>query len=111
MENDKRSSRQEHGHRLRVVCDADLEDIIPGYLEDRKAQCPVIQELADAGKFAELQTIAHGLKGSGGCYGFSQLSEIGAAMEAAAKNGSRDEVLQQLATLVAYLEDIEVRYA
>ena len=110
MEDDKRRYRQEHGHRDIVVCDADLDDIIPGYLENRKAECHVIQELANKGVFAEIRKIAHGLKGSGGCYGFSKLSEIGGAMEDAAKKSCRDEVLKQLAILAAYLECIEVRY-
>lgn len=110
MEDDKCRYRQEQGPRDIVVCDPDLDDIIPGYLEDRKAECPVIQELANKGAFVEIQTIAHGLKGSGGSYGFSKLSEIGGAMEDAAKNSYRDEVLKQIATLAAYLECIEVRY-
>ena len=110
MEDDQCSYQQEHGYRDIVVCDADLEDIIPGYLENRKAECHVIGEMANQGAFDEIRSLAHGLKGSGGCYGFGKLSDIGGAMEAAAKNSQRDEVLTQLVLLAAYLECIEVRY-
>ncbi len=93
-----------------VVCDPDLEDIIPDYLEDRKAECPVIRERALKGQFEDVRTAAHGMKGSGGCYGFSRISEIGRDIELAAKNSNLDEVLKQIDTLEAYLQAVEVRY-
>lgn len=93
-----------------VVCDADLEDIIPGYLEGRRAECPVIHDLAMRGEFDELRGIAHGIKGSGGCYGFSVISDIGSAMESAAKTGELDQILKQLELLKGYLASVQVRY-
>lgn len=96
--------------KIVVVCDPDLEDIIPAYLEGRKTEGSVIRELAVNGQFDEVRTIAHGLKGSGGCYGFSRITEIGRDMELAANDGNLVEVLKQLDTLEAYLQAVEVRY-
>ncbi|WP_246560447.1 Hpt domain-containing protein [Geobacter grbiciae] len=96
--------------KIVVVCDPELEDIIPAYLEGRKTEGSVIRELAVNGQFDEVRTIAHGLKGSGGCYGFSRITEIGRDMELAANDGNLVEVLKQLDTLEAYLQAIEVRY-
>ena len=58
-----------------VVCDADLDDIIPGYLESKREECVQLRELAKWGNFEEIRSIAHGMKGSGGCYGFGVISD------------------------------------
>jgi len=96
--------------KITVVCDADLEDLIPGYLEDRKVECQYIKNLAVNGEFGMVHTIAHGMKGSGGSYGFSMISEIGRDMEIAASNGNPDDIVKQIDALEAYLQAVEVRY-
>ena len=58
-----------------VVCDADLADIIPGYLDSKREECVQLRELAGQGDFAEIRAIAHCMKGSGGCYGFGVISD------------------------------------
>jgi HPt (histidine-containing phosphotransfer) domain-containing protein len=93
-----------------VVCDAELDDIIPGYLENKCEECVQLRELAEQGDFVEIRTIAHGMKGSGGCYGFPALSDIGRDMEIAVKAGNLAGVLTQVVVLEAYLGRIEVRY-
>ena len=98
------------GSRHAVVCDIELEEIIPSYLAGRRAACPVIRELTERGELEQVRNIAHGMKGSGGCYGFTGISDIGRDMEAAAKAGARDEVLRQLGALERYLGALEVRY-
>lgn len=96
--------------KIVVTCDADLDDIIPVYLKDRAAECPLIRQLAHSGDFGAVRTIAHGMKGSGGCYGFTRISEIGFHMETAAREGQLDGVLEQLGLLEEYLDRIEVCY-
>lgn len=96
--------------RIVIVCDADFDDIIPPYLEDRKTECPAIRELVAKGAFEEIRTIAHGMKGSGGCYGFANISEIGRDMEAAAKRSDTGAILEQVVLLDKYLNRVEVRY-
>ena len=93
-----------------VVCDADLDDIIPVYLDSKREECVQIRELAEQGNFEEIRSIAHGMKGSGGCYGFSLISAIGREMEIAAKAGNLHDVLEQVDLLAAYMGRIEVRY-
>lgn len=96
--------------KITVVCDADLEDLIPGYLEDRKVECQSIKNLAVNGEFGMVRTTAHGMKGSGGSYGFPKISEIGRDMEIAAGKGNLDDILKQIDALDAYLQAVEVRY-
>jgi chemotaxis protein histidine kinase CheA len=93
-----------------VVCDADLDDIIPGYLARKGEECVQLRELAGQEDFDEIRTIAHGMKGSGGCYGFGVISDIGSEMEAAAKAMNLADVQVQVGLLEAYLKRIEVRY-
>jgi len=93
-----------------VVCDADLEDIIPEYLENKREDCLQLRELAQQGNFEEIRSIAHGMKGSGGCYGFPVISEIGKDMETAAKAANLADILAQLYALESYIERVEVRY-
>ena len=93
-----------------VVCDADLDDIIPEYLESKRAECLQLRELAEQGDFEEICTIAHGMKGSGGCYGFPVITEIGRNMEIAAKATNLADVLVQVDALQSYMDRVEVRY-
>lgn len=93
-----------------VICDADLDDIIPDYLEGKRKECLRLRTLAEKRDFEEIRGIAHGMKGSGGCYGFSVISEIGRVMEAAAKTRVQHDVLEQTDALEAYLDSVEVRY-
>ena len=96
--------------RTMVVCDADLDDIIPEYLEGKREECLQLRELVNKADCTEIRSIAHGMKGSGGCYGFPVISEIGTSMESAAKTANMHGVLEQVDILDAYLGRIEVRY-
>ncbi len=93
-----------------VVCDVDLSDIIPEYLEGKRAECLQIRELANGAACGEIRSIAHGMKGSGGCYGFPEITGIGASMESAAIAADLQGVRAQVALLEAYLDCIEVCY-
>jgi HPt (histidine-containing phosphotransfer) domain-containing protein len=51
---------------------------------------------------------SHRLKGSGGAYGFPALTEIGASIEAAARERNGHKLNSCAATLEAHLESLEV---
>ena len=48
--------------------------------------------------------------GIGGGYGFDRITEIGAAIEEAAKRKDSEEIKRQLSALKDYLDRVEVRY-
>jgi HPt (histidine-containing phosphotransfer) domain-containing protein len=110
IQNSATSCQWKQCERNIVVCDADLDDIIPDYLEGKQEECVQLRELSHKGDFGEIRSIAHGMKGSGGCYGFSVISNIGAVMESAAKTGNMPDILAQLEILEAYLRCVEVHY-
>ena len=58
----------------------------------------------------EIQRTGHSLKGSGGGYGFDELTRIGAALEEAAADGDATSIAAELEVLADYLERVEVVY-
>lgn len=90
---------------------AELEGLIPGFLENRKADIDKLRTASDNGDFEVLCSIGHSIKGVGGGYGFDLMSEIGASIEIAAKENNADLIKQKIEQLDDYLGRIEVDYS
>ncbi len=93
-----------------VYIDSDLEDLTPGFLENRQNDTVVIGRLLQADDLAEIQRLGHSMKGSGGGYGFDEITDIGMKIEDAAKGSDRDEILRQNERLSRYLQNVKVVY-
>lgn len=93
-----------------VYIDSDLEDLTPGFLENRQNDIVVIDRLLKSGDLAEIQRLGHSMKGSGGGYGFDEITAIGSKLEEAAKESDRDEITQQNERLSQYLQNVKVVY-
>lgn len=93
-----------------VYVDEDLEDLVPGFLENRNEDIATIQELVQQGNFSDAQRIGHSMKGSGGGYGFDKISEIGKGIEEASKTQNADEVLKLVEDLKHYLSVVKIEY-
>ncbi len=93
-----------------VTIDADLEDLIPGFLDNRKKDVEKVRMAMSNSDFASVQSIGHSLKGVGGGYGFHEISRIGAEIEQAAKANSVEEMNAGAAELDEYLNNLEIRY-
>jgi HPt (histidine-containing phosphotransfer) domain-containing protein len=72
------------GDRIEVRIDPDLEDLVPGFLENRRKDVDRLTELMKVPDFAEIRMIGHSMKGAGGGYGFDAITEIGSVIEEAA---------------------------
>jgi len=103
-------ANEDHEAKIVVIVDEDLQDLIPGYLENRLKDIEAIRAALAQGDYEAIRSIGHKLKGSGGGYGFDQITEIGRSMEDAAKIGHGEEILRQTETLKSYLERVEVVY-
>jgi len=55
------------------------------YLDNRSAELKALANALDRSDFVKLASAGHNLKGTGAAYGFAELTEIGKALEAAAK--------------------------
>ena len=98
------------GEIISVRAKSGLEALIPGYLVNRKHDLTSLGEAVNRGDLATIQTIGHGMKGSGGGYGFPQLTEIGRNVETAANAGDSAEIRRQIASLEDFLTRVEVVY-
>ncbi len=96
--------------KYKIVVDKDLQDIVPAYIESKKAELVSLSAMQAAGNLEELRKSGHKLAGSGGGYGFDRLSEIGRQLETAARTSDVPGVASALAGMKDYLENLEVVY-
>ena len=96
--------------KIQVSIDPDLEDLIPGFLENRLKDVDKIKEALTAGDSETLRSIGHSLKGVGGGYGFDRISELGAEIEVFAKAGDFESINSRVDDFADYLEHVEVVY-
>lgn len=94
-----------------VQVDPDLEDLIPGFLENRSLEVEKLRSELDNNNFENIASMGHSIKGVGGGYGFDLMSELGANIEAAAKESNAEAIREYIAQLDDYLKRVEVKYA
>lgn len=96
-----------------IEVDSDLEDIVPGFLENRKKDILDLELFLKSEQYKEIERIGHKVSGSSGGYGFHLLGEISKKIEHIA---SKDEIIDILALekLIAefkdYVENVEVKF-
>ena len=96
--------------RITVYIDPGLEEIVPGFLENRRRD---VQKVETALRHDDLNTICvigHRMRGDGGGYGFDAISTIGEGMEQAAARQDKEAILRHLSSLVDFLARITVVY-
>lgn len=94
-----------------VFVDPDIEDLVPGYLEDRRGDVLTLRAAIEANDTERCQRMGHALKGTGGAYGFQALTDLGADLEEA---GERDDLRRCAVTvdaIAAYLRSVQVHVA
>ena len=96
--------------KIIIHADIDLEDLIPGFLENRRKDIIEIESLLVSGDYETIQRLGHSMKGSGGGYGFDKITDIGMHIEQAAKAKNTPEICTQMETLSEYLDRVEVVY-
>ncbi len=95
---------------IRIEIDRELMSVVPDYLESRRLDCHVIECLLLAGDLDGIRLLAHRLKGSGGSYGFDEISAIGEILECAVLVGNVVEIVSSVESLKIYLSRIKVVY-
>tara|TARA_Y100001960_G_scaffold309191_1_gene367317 strand:+ start:924 stop:1202 length:279 start_codon:yes stop_codon:yes gene_type:complete len=58
----------------------------------------------DSATFDSLRTFGHNIKGSGGMYGYEEITAIGSEIEAMAKDENRNSIKSQLDILKEFLK-------
>ena len=93
---------------VEVRVDASVAALAPRYLKNMARELKTLCTARDAGDYATIQRVGHNLHGTGTSFGFPRITELGAAMEAAAKLGAMDEVGVAIGELAEYLEQVRV---
>jgi len=98
----------ENNDKIVVQIDEDLEDLIPMFLENRQKDIGKIKQAVEEQDFDTIRTLGHSMKGTGGGYGFAEISEIGGVMETSALAKDIDSILKMNEKLISYLQKIEI---
>ena len=93
-----------------VYVDADIEEMVPAFLERRHQDISAIQEALDHRDYDAVRILGHSMKGSGGGYGFDGITDLGACMELAAMDQNHEDLLKLVEQLSAYLRNVEIIY-
>ena len=81
---------------------------IPWYLEKLNEYLIAMQDALGRSDFAAIQTIGHRMKGSGVSFGFDAVSDIGRALEEAAKEENAARIGEKTLEFSDYLARVEV---
>ena len=93
-----------------VRVDASFEPRVPKFLTNRKKEVITMREALASQDFETVRTVAHGMKGAGGSYGFDRISDMAAVIEQAAKTRDSSTIEHDLQVLDSYLNRITVVY-
>lgn len=96
--------------KIPVIVDADIADLIPGFLNNRAKDVATLRDRAARGDFDAVRMLGHSMKGAGGGYGFDRISEIGATIETAAGRTDARSVLAAADALEDYLARVEITF-
>ena len=96
--------------KIVIHIDSDLEDLIPGFLENRQKDMQSLERALQENDFEKLRSVGHNLKGVGGGYGFPDMSKMGAEIEEGAKESNMEKVSENVQKLSHYLSNIEIIY-
>ena len=106
MIDDTRQAAQE----IVVSIDTDLKELIPWYLQKRKSDLRTLSEKILLRDFETIRILGHSMKGSGGSYGFSPITEIGHALETSAQTMNAEGVRKGIEELSHFLRKVKVMY-
>jgi HPt (histidine-containing phosphotransfer) domain-containing protein len=95
---------------ITVSIDPGLEEIVPGFLENRQRDVQALETALQQNNLAQIRMIGHRMKGDGGGYGFDAISSIGAALEQAAAREDRSAIRRHTAELIDFLARVTVVY-
>jgi HPt (histidine-containing phosphotransfer) domain-containing protein len=95
---------------ITLYIDQGLEEIVPGFLENRRRDVQTLEAALQENNLAQIQLIGHRMRGDGGGYGFDAISTMGAALEQAAAREDRDAIRRHIAELIDFLDRVIVVY-
>ena len=104
------ASKAESSRKDKILLRANpkLADLIPGFLQNRRQDVLAILDALHQGDYETVESLAHGMKGAGGSWGFQAITDIGAALEQAARSADNDASRKWVGELSRYLDRVEI---
>ncbi len=96
--------------RIIIHVDPELEELIPGYLENRRKNIVSIREALERDDYDIIESLGHSMRGSGGGYGFDDITDLGKSLEQAARDRDSHEISKNVTKLQDYLDRVGVLY-
>jgi HPt (histidine-containing phosphotransfer) domain-containing protein len=96
--------------KIVVNVDSDIEDLIPGFLENRQEDVKSIYDALEKEDYETIRILGHSMKGVGGGYGFDEITDIGRSIEESAEGKNPEEVKKWVINLSNYLDRVEIVY-
>lgn len=93
-----------------INIDADLQDLIPQFLENRKKDIATLQSLVAVNDLPSIAQLAHKIKGVAAGYGFTHLSDLASEMEAAAKKNDAAPLKSLANEMETHFSNIEIHF-
>jgi HPt (histidine-containing phosphotransfer) domain-containing protein len=93
-----------------VYVDPDLEEIVPGFLDNRQKDVETLKSCMENGQLETIRLLGHRMKGDGGGYGFDAISSIGHALEQAALRGDLATIRERTMDLINFLTRVRIVY-
>ena len=105
-----RHQRYDTNQQCSVEVDADFEDIIPSFLDNKRGDVVTMHDALNRRDFEEIRKMGHKLKGTSRMYGFEYMSTLCLAIEEAAKNQEADIIRENLDLLADHLDHVIIKY-
>ena len=96
--------------RMRVHVRPDYADIVRVFIRNRHVDVEASRTALQAGDFNSIRVRGHNMAGTGGALGFTDITDIGRALELAARSLDAAGVEACVGRLADYLDRIEVVY-
>jgi CheY-like chemotaxis protein len=93
---------------IRIRPPSGIEEAVPLFLDITRQDLQSLCEALRAQDYSKIRFIGHDLKGSGGGYGFAEISALGRSIEEAAKRSDGEEIGKHVSALTDYLNRVEV---
>ncbi len=74
------------------------------YINHTSKELEKIKTQLNSDSIDSIRTFGHNIKGSGGMYGFNEVTELGLLIETAAKEGNLDSIKSNLEVLEDFLQ-------
>lgn len=96
--------------KTKVEIDADLEDLIPQFLDNRKKDIETLEHLVAQNDLQAVSQLAHKIKGAASSYGFNELSELASKMEMQTKSNQSAGLDDLIKKMKMHFLSIEIHY-